>query len=219
MNLSGSPIPVTAYTIPPAAPEDVAAAHADFQRVASLFEDARDDLRDARHAVTAAKARDVSAIVEATKEGKEQKDPQQHEREAQEKVERLQALLGGLSRALDEAGNELVDAIATHRDEWASSLSEFESEAAERFDTAIEDAKRALSVLVPSRGGSQWLRNFNASHAKTGEYSGFSGGRVRVSGRRIGVPEIREIDPAKLLLVAGQASVETKRAKEVEVSV
>jgi hypothetical protein len=177
-------------------------AYAEFVRVAEIFDATREALRAARRELTAAKARDVSAIVEATKDGGEIADPQEHEHAAIAEVDRVQALLGGFSKALDEAGNTLAQAIESHADAWASTLSDVETDAADRYARALAEAKSALSALTPARAGANWLTNFDAARAQTGQYTEFSGGRVRVGGRRAGVPEIREIDPSKLLNVA-----------------
>lgn len=49
--------------------------------------------------------------------------------------------------------------------------------------------------------------DFDSALAQSGRYSQFSGGRSRVSGRRVGVQSLRgEYDPATLLQVAALAT-------------
>jgi len=205
--MTGVSTPFTSYTIPPSAPDPVADAWRELNRIGILYEDASDDLKDAEQALVAAQAADVQAIVEATNAGEEAKDPQVNERKAQAEIERLQTLKRGLREAADQAGNRLADVIAEHQAEWQASLAETADELAAAYDEAIAEARLALAAFIPAQAGTNWVANFDAGQAQTGRYSQFTGGRVRVSGRRIGIQELRgEHDPVDLLQVAALAT-------------
>jgi hypothetical protein len=195
------------YTIPPNAPDAVVEAYVAFRRVANLYEDASDDLHDAREALSLARSLDVKAIVAATAAGEEPKDPQKHERKAQAEIDRLTTLRRGYAQAADEAGDALTRAIEQHKDEWAETLRKRSNELAEQYDAALAEARLMLAGFVPAQAGVSWVENFTASDAQRGRYSQFAGGRVRVSGRRAGVQELRsQYDPASLLTVAALAT-------------
>ena len=160
-----------------------------------------------------AKAKDVKAIVAATQKGEQTKDAQKHERAAQAAISRLETMLRGQTQAADEAGDRLADAIEANQDEWELCLIEARNEASERYDRALSDAREALSRLVPSQAGVEWVRSFDAARAKTGRYTGFAGGRLRVSAKGAGVAELRpnvEYNPASLLRVAALATTQPR---------
>ena len=50
MRQTGVPQPFTSYAIPPAAPEPVVEAWKELTRIGILYDDARDDLKEAKHA-------------------------------------------------------------------------------------------------------------------------------------------------------------------------
>ena len=104
MRMTGVSTPFTSYTIPPSAPDPVADAWRELNRIGILYEDASDDLKDAEQALVAAQAADVQAIVDATNAGEEAKDPQANERKAQAEIERLTTVKRGLREAADQAG-------------------------------------------------------------------------------------------------------------------
>jgi len=207
MRMTGVATPFTAYTIPPSAPEPVAEAWMELNRIGILYKDANDDLRDAQQAVIAAQAADVKAIVVATNAGDEVEDPQANERKAQAEVERLTTVKRGLREAADQAGNTLAQVIAEHKDEWQASLAERADELAAAYDEAIGEARLVLASFVPAQAGVNWVANFDSGQAVSGRYTQFSGCRVRVSGRRARVQELpREYDPTVLLQVAALAT-------------
>jgi len=69
MRMTGVATPFTSYTIPPNAPEPVAEAWRELNRIGILYDDASDALKDAGQALVAAQAADVQAIVDATNAG------------------------------------------------------------------------------------------------------------------------------------------------------
>jgi hypothetical protein len=207
MRLTGVSTPIVTFAIPPSAPEPVQHAWLELNRVGALLEDAKSDLKDAKAALVQAQAADVRAAVAATGEGREVTDPQERERVAQAEVHRLEALLPGYRQAADEAGNTLAQVIADHKDEWAESLTERADELAAAYDEALAEARLALAAFIPAQAGRNWVANFDASQARSGQYTQFSGGRVRVSGRRVGIQELRaQYDPVDLLQVAALAT-------------
>lgn len=207
MRMTGVSTPFTSYTIPPHAPKPVQETWQELTRIGILYDDARDDLKDAKRAVVQAAAQDVKAAVAATTAGEELADPKEHEREAQEIVDRLEAMIPGLKASADEAGNRLAEAIAEHRDEWKATLAEKADELAAAYDEALAEARLALATFIPAQAGLAWVSNFDASLAKSGRFSQFAGGRSRVSGRRIGIQALRsQYDPSDLLTVAALAT-------------
>ena len=214
MRLATQP-PILSYLIPPTAPQPVADAYREFERVAHLVADTQGDLYDARANLTVAKAKDIRAIADATANGVETKDAQKHERAALAEIERLSTTLKGQQKAADEAGDRLADAIEANADEWEACLIEARNEAAAQYDRAIVEAREALAHLVPAQAGVDWVRRFDATQAKTGRYNGFAGGRLRVSAKGAGVPELRagvEYNPASLLRVAALATKQPPRS-------
>ena len=134
-------------------------------------------------------------------------DPTEHERKAKELVDRLEALIPGYRAAADEAGNRLAQEIAAHKDQWVENLAAQADELAATYNEALAEARLALAAFVPARAGLNWVSNFDSSLAESGRYSQFSGGRLRVTGRRAGIKELRgEFDPATLLAVAAAAT-------------
>ena len=75
MRMTGVSVPTTSFTIPPSAPEPVQAAWAELVRIGILYDDTRDDLKDAKQALTAAQALDVRAAVAATSAGQRSDRP------------------------------------------------------------------------------------------------------------------------------------------------
>ncbi len=218
MRMTGVPFPITSYVIPPSAPEPVAEAWRELHRVGSLVEDTKDDLADAKQQVEAAKAADVQAIVKRTSAGTEVKDPQANERKALAEVSRLSALLRGYQQACDEAGNALASQIDQHREEWQEALAEAREAAAARYDAAIADARAALTELIPAQSGIGWVEGFDLGQARTGQYTPFPGGRLRVNGRGHGISELRQrYDPRDLLTIAALATEEPKPREVVSV--
>ena len=71
MRMAGVATPFTSYTIPPSAPEPVAEAWAELNRVGHLYQDTSDDLKSAQQGLVNAQAADVKAIVEATNAGED----------------------------------------------------------------------------------------------------------------------------------------------------
>lgn len=207
MRMTGVSTPFVSYAIPPGAPEPVAEAWRELARIGALLEDTKSDRRDAKQALTQAQAEDVRAAVAATGEGRAVTDPNERERVAQAEVSRLEALLPGYRQAADEAGNRLAEVIDQHRDEWVENLTEQADELAATYDGALSEARLALAAYIPARAGLAWASNFEVGQAVTGKYTQFSGGRVRVSGRRIGIQELRaQYDPVDLLKVAALAT-------------
>lgn len=207
MRMTGVTVPFTSYTIPPSAPEPVQQAWLELTRIGILYDDARGDLKSAKQALVAAQADDVKAVAAATTAGEAVADPREHERVAQAEVYRLETLLPGYRQAADQAGNTLAQLIDQHRDEWQATLTEKADELAASYDAALSEARLILSAFIPARAGLAWVSNFDAAQAQSGKYTQFSGGTVRVSGRRFGVQQLRaEYNPVDLLAVAAHAT-------------
>ena len=69
MRLTGVATPFTSYTIPPSAPEPVQEAWMELTRIGVLYDDAKDDLQDAKVALVIAQANDVKAVAAAATAG------------------------------------------------------------------------------------------------------------------------------------------------------
>lgn len=153
----------------------------------------------------------MQVIVRAAEQGTEPQDAQEHQARAEAEIARLQTLLKGQQEAVDQAGNRLAEAIAEHQHEWVEELAEAEAAAAFAYDAGIAEARTALAQLIPAHAGTNRVRNFDANDAKTGRYTEFSGGRVRVSGHGRGIPELRrDHDPRSLLALAATVTASSQ---------
>jgi hypothetical protein len=197
--------PIAAYALPPHPPEAVTEAQTHFDRLGEKWAATKDELREAKAAVKAAKAEDVRAAAETYAAGKTPREPTKREDAAREKVNRLEAELAALNLALDEAGNDLAEAVAANREEWAATLEAAADEAAERYAEAITEAQAALAELRPARGAAEWLRDFDLSQAVVGYQPQFHGGRIVVEGDDSD-PMRGEHRPEDLLRLAAKAT-------------
>jgi hypothetical protein len=172
--------PVAAFGLPPCQPAEVAEAAARLNRLGDEWGALRGELHDAAEAVREARAADARAIADAALDGRKVVDSTKREREARAKVEQLERRIEGVAIALDEAGNELADAVAASRAGWLAVLAEAEREAVERFTAALSEAEAALVALGPARQAVHWLDGFDSGEARVGRQQQFSGGRVNV---------------------------------------
>ena len=183
MRQPGSPHAIAAYALPPHPPPEVAEAKAEFDSIAARWGNVKVDLQDAVEELAAAKQADLDHIVKMAEQGKDVADAQAKQRKAEATIADLRFKLKGLDQAVDEAGNRLAEAIATHRDRWLPMLDVAERDATERFDQAITEARAALTDLRPARGAVGWLAAFDVNLARTGQNPQFAGGRLRVKSR------------------------------------
>lgn len=177
--------PIAAFALPPHPPEAVAEAQARFNTLGEKWAKAKDDLREAKAAVRAAKAEDVRAAAETYAAGKTPRDSTKREDAARVRVRKLEAELESLGLALDEAGNELARAVPASTEEWIAALEEIEQRETESFLEAIREAEAALERLRPARSGIAWLRAFDPnrrlSATSLSSAAGGSSLRVRTS--------------------------------------
>lgn len=206
MRQAGVPYAIATYPIPPHPPAPVQEAKDEFDTIATRWANTKGKLDDAKEALEAAKAADLRAVVEAATDGKDVKNPQVNAYAAEALIADLRVQVRGLDVAVDEAGNRLAEAIATHRDEWLPLLADAEDDATARFDRAIAEAQAALTDLRPARGAVTWLNGFDVALAPTGRQTPFAGGRLRVksTGTLRGT-----YDPSLLLEAAAKVTTDT----------
>jgi|GEM_PF-3936777 len=199
--------PVASFSIPPHAPEAVAAAYEEFDRLGDEYGRLRGDIQDLRDAVGVARAADVRAVADAAAAGKPVKDANANEKKAQAELDAAEARLPGVMVALDEAGNTLAVSIAEHRSEWLNRLAEVRDEAASEYEAALSAALAAIKRFTPAQGAVQWLEAFQANLARLGRVSQFSGGKVAVRRERWDLDaNTTHVDPAQLLELARKAT-------------
>jgi hypothetical protein len=206
MRQPGTPQAIATFAIPPHAPPAVAEAKVKFDDIAARWANTKGELGDAVEALEAAKQADLRAIVNSARQGKDVKDPQANQRKAEALIADLRFLLKGLDQAVDKAGNRLAQAITTHRKQWLPRLADAETDAAERFDQAVIEARAALDELRPARGAVKWLNSFDPDLARMGQGTQFSGGRLRV--RSNAGPLRGDHDPTALIDLAAKVTSE-----------
>jgi hypothetical protein len=178
--------PIASFDLPPHAPEPVQAAYAEFDRISTKWAAILGEIDDAREAARQAKAAAKQAVTEAAIAGKPTKvSIVAVEQEHLARVEELQEQADAVAVAVDQAGNELAQAIAANRDPWLDALAAAEDAAATRFVSALLEAKAAARDLGPARGAVHWLRDFNRNEAIVGRQHAFTGGRVDLDTTRV----------------------------------
>jgi len=206
-NRESSRGPVAAFAIPPHAPEAVAAAYEAFDRLGDEWGRLKVGIRDLREQVAAAKETDIRAVADAEASGEPFEDANEHEKWAQAALEAAEGRLPGLQVALDEAGNQLADAIAENRSEWLDRLAEVRDQAASEYQTALAAALDAIKRFTPAMGAVEWLEGFRANVAHNGKEFQFAGGSVKVRREQWDLDgNASHVDPSQLIELARKAT-------------
>jgi hypothetical protein len=204
---SSTKIPVSDFALPPHAPAPVAKAIAQFERVAAEWRAARGAIAEATAQGEQAKAKAKQAAIDSAVSGKKPEGPGVPEVQA-EYAARLAAMEEQeetLRAALDQVGNELATAVASHRDEWLARMIEVRAESAQTYAEKLGETRAALSELTAAGGAVEYLSSFDHSRAHVGSQRQFSGGRLTVIARVPGVLQ-NEWDPVVLLEAAAKVT-------------
>jgi hypothetical protein len=123
------------------------------------------------------------------------------------KLAALRDRLTALAIALDEAGNELADAVGAARDEWMRSYDPEIVEATAKLRASIGAAREAIDLLGRAKAGRVWLGRFEPSLARIGKVQQFHGGSAPFRVKR---PQTFSEQPAlgDILDLAEEAFVE-----------
>jgi hypothetical protein len=204
--------PIASFNLPPHPPEPVAEAYATFDRVASEWADLLGQIDDAGEQAKQAKADARDAVTAAAFAGKANKTSiVAVEAEHRARVEELQEQADAVAVAVDQAGNELAQAIAANRAPWLDALAAAEQTAAERYAAAVLEAKAAVRDLAPARGAVGWLRDFDTGQAIVGRQQAFVGGRVDLDTTR--VPRETRTPADRVLALLDQVTAPAEPAK------
>jgi hypothetical protein len=185
MRLPGVRVPITNFTIPPLAPDAVAQAQANFDRVCDQLGEAQGELADALDAINVSAKDAIQADAAALVAGAKPKaGVVRQERETA--IAKIEQKIRTLELAAHIAGDELADTIGASRGEWVPLLDQAEAEAAEGYLAAIKAAQEAAATLGKARRAAEWVANFNAGQAKIGGQFQFSAGTLWVRGTDYG---------------------------------
>jgi hypothetical protein len=169
-------------------------------RIGSLAEDARADLKEAREAVTRAQAEDIRAIAAATAEGEEPEDPGAHNARRRPRCNASRFYTAGSSgQQTRRATSSRMRSHPTVR----SGSRVWPRQKRRRSTSTPRPWRRPVALWPSSRrlAREELGQQLDPSQAKTGRYSPFSGGRIRISGREL---RINDVDPDRLLALAGR---------------
>ncbi|MFL5962205.1 MAG: hypothetical protein ACJ757_04865 [Gaiellaceae bacterium] len=187
------------FDVPPSAPEPVAKASENFDRLSEEYQATRAALHEAvtnrSQALGDAKRAAAEARVNRTAP-----PPSLAKATAayDQKLAKLNGDVEELKQALDVAGDTLVELIVAHRDEWLLGLDEAEAANTERLRVALAEARSAASDLGAVRSAPEWLRAVNLRDAALGDQSQYHGGReVTVDP---GIHKLDSFTPASKLL-------------------
>lgn len=110
-------------TVPPDAPEEVRALSDRFSELLGRYNEQREQRKQAEKAIKDGRGEDIRAAALAITDGQDPpKDTSKHERAATVKAEAAKLQEEALLAALDQAGDELAEAILAARDGWAASV-------------------------------------------------------------------------------------------------
>lgn len=179
-NRASSKRPIAAFALPPRLPASLASKREKFDRLGETFGELLGEIDDAREAKTNDKAAKIRAAADAHAAGKKVPDLAAAAAEHDARIAALEAQLPAVMVALDEAGNELAEAVTEHRAEWAETLVAVQEEAVERIRVALAELRAGVVDLGPARAAVGWLRDFDHGKAAVGQQTAFVGGRCDI---------------------------------------
>lgn len=149
----------TGFAVPagPDVPAIVEAAWATFDSLAVQLDEARQELKGEKRIRRDAQAADRQANVEDYAAGCEPKNPRRHADAAEKRIAALHAKAEGLLGAIDQAGDQLAEAIDAERDGWLEAARERLDADHAAYIAALTDARAAAQRLSASRGIVGWL--------------------------------------------------------------
>lgn len=142
-------------TVPPDAPEEVVALSTRFSELLGRYSEQREQRKQAEKGISDGRGEDVRAAALAITDGQDPpKDANKHERSATVKAEAAKLQEEAHLAALDQAGDELAEAILAARDDWSASVRDQLAADVETYreslattDAALRRIQRALGVL------------------------------------------------------------------------
>jgi hypothetical protein len=157
------------FTVPEQAPKAVRAADEAYRRLCEQLAEARAAETAATGAIAEGHRADVQKLADAFRAGKSA--PQlshENENEARAAAESARVRLEALERAVDEAGDAVLDALEGEQNSWLREVEREIAEAESAYSAAIEAARSAVEMLAASRSMAEWLGRLDVRRARTG---------------------------------------------------
>lgn len=184
----GTPIlvpaqPVDTFAIPPLPPKPVAEADENFRRLAAEYRDVQSQLSEAfelrEHEIGEAHASASQARV--AKSAPPAKGPNQVAAEWDVKLDALRSEQAILSDAVDQAGDTLLDAIATHKSDWIDAFIKQDLKQTKALREAVAKVEACIADLRHARSAPEWLRTFSPSHTVGSNPTPYPGGKLHAN--------------------------------------
>ena len=147
----------TAIPIPDKSPQSVKQAHARFTAVAARFGEVQSIIHKADEKLRQARAEDTARVAAQLVEGLEPTDPRKAEEAVEREVGDAQRLVAALTKAIDDAGDVVADAITTEQPKWREKAAKDTERALTDYHAALDALKSALNVYVEAKAIARWL--------------------------------------------------------------
>jgi hypothetical protein len=143
--------------VPGQSPQSVREAHERFSAVAAKFGEAQSVIHTAEAKLSEARAQDTERVAAQLVEGLEPTDVRQAEEAVENEVGDAQRLVAALTKALDDAGDALADAITAEQPKWREMAAKDADRSLKAFHEHRAAMESALADHAESKAIVRWL--------------------------------------------------------------
>jgi len=147
----------TAIPIPSNSPTKVKAAQERFRAVAEKFSKAQSIIDRAEARLAQARAEDTARVAQQLLEGQEPTNLREAEEAIEAEVGEAQRMADALKLALDQAGDQLAEAITAEQDKWKAKCEADAEKALARYHDALATMQAALDTYDEAMSVAAWL--------------------------------------------------------------